>query len=43
MPDTAEPERCDGCEYRHGMRRDFEADPDFARRVYGADLRGIGG
>jgi hypothetical protein len=40
-PDTTEPERCDDCEYLYRMRRDFEADPERARRVYGRDLRRI--
>jgi hypothetical protein len=38
-PDTTEPERCDGCEYLHRMRRDFEANPNLARVVYGPHLR----
>jgi hypothetical protein len=41
-PDTSEPERCDECEQACRMRRDFEANPGLARRVYGPDLGPIG-
>src|SRR5262249_40174944 len=41
-PDTWAPERCDNCEYLYRMRRDFEANPDLARVVYGRDLRRSG-
>jgi hypothetical protein len=41
-PDTTQPDRCDACEYLHRLRRDFTADPEAARRIYGPDLRLIG-